>query len=195
MVLDLAILFGSSGKNSSMIFKAQQNFVTSMLDTLKVSPGSTLIGAGSYGPSPKVEWNIGSHNDKPSTVNAVRLLKNAGFNGDITDALKMVSDSILSVSQGARADVPKSILMFVDKNPIADKNELADLVQSFRERQIKLIVVGIARDEDRVDLESVSYDKQTVFFPPSLEELEKLVLPVSLAIRPGGCYLKKIRFM
>ena len=179
------MLLGASGPNASRKFNFQKNFVNGLLETLGISRDGTLTGVVSYGLTPSIEWRLGSRVDKVSTKQSINRLRNPGYSTYIGKALALANDTILKTSQGARPNTPKSVLMFVDKKPIGNQKQIADIAKYFKDEEIKLVIVGLQNDIDKEMLKPLAFDRDSYFFPPSLEETQPLVKPVAAAIRPG----------
>ena len=182
MALDLVILAGSS---SSKMFADQQQFVISLLDKIKISSDSTLLGAVTYGRPPQVQWKIGDKLNKDATKRAMLAMTNPGINGGIYEALRFINTTLFNANQGARPNTQKAILMFAGDNPIGDKLKMVALARSLKERRVKLVVVNLGRKDDKQTLRPFAYDQYSYFAPPNLEELKRVLTPVTSAVQPG----------
>ena len=179
------MLLGASDPNASRKFNFQRNFINGLLETLDISRDGTLTGVVSYGLTPSIEWRLGSRVDKVSTRQSINKLRNPGYSTYIDKALTLANDTMLKTSQDARPNTPKSVLMFVDKKSVGNLKKIADIAKYFKDEKIKLVIVGLENDIDKEMLKPLAFDKDSYFFPPSLEETQPLVKPVSAAIRPG----------
>ena len=186
IAVDLVILLGSS---SSKIFTEQQGFIRSLLDKIKISGDSALVGVVLYGNPPQVKWKIGDIMSKEGTKRAVITLQNPGVDGDLFEALSLVNASLLNEKEGARPRTPKTILMFVSDNPVSEKTKMEDLAKSLKDRNVKIIIVSTGRKEDQSPLNAFAYDPHSFFSPPTLEELERVLKPVSIAVQPGIIFI------
>lgn len=179
------ILLGASGENSSQSFAQQQQFIIALLDKMEVSRETTLVGSAIYGYPPQVNWKIGDIATKNGTKRAVLGMKNPGINSDIYRALSFINNTILQANFGARQNVPKTVLMFSEDNPVGDKAAMGELAKSFKDRKVKLVVIKLGKKESQPLLEAFAYDKYSFFAAPSLDELHTNLIPVTKAVLTG----------
>lgn len=182
IAVDLVILLGSS---SSKMFTEQQGFIGSLLDKIKISQDSALVGAVLYGDPPQVKWRIGDVKSKEGTKQALLALQNPGVDGDLYEALSLVNATLLNENEGARPRTQKMILMFVGDNPIAENTKMEYLTKSLKDRNVKIIIVNTGRKGDQPPLNAFAYDPYSFFAPPTLKELKRMLKPVSIAVQPG----------
>ena len=182
---DIGVLFGASGKNARNTFDAEKSFATKLLDQYNISPTQTLIGAVTYAKDASVTMPFGSATSKEGVKNAIARLRYPGDGANLRKALEVARDQLFSVTQGARRNVPKTLIVFVDKKSSSVPAELSSVVESLRTKRIKIIAVGIGDEVDPKELQILADDKDALFFPPTLEELERQVIPVVEASQPG----------
>ena len=179
------MLLGASDPSASRKFNFQKNLVNGLLEPLDISRDGTLTGVVSYGLTPSIEWRLGSRVDKVSTKQSINKLRNPGYSKYIDKALALANDTVLKTSRGARPNTPKSVLMFVDKKSVGNQKKIADIAKYFKDEKIKLVIVGLGNDIDKGMLKPLAFDKNSYFFPPSLEETQPLVKPVAAAVQAG----------
>ena len=182
IALDLVILLGSA---TPKVFAEQKHFVISLLDKITISEDAALVAAVLYGNPPHIKWRFGDMTTSGTTKRATFALQSPGINGDLYQALNLINDTILTARSGARARTPKTILMFVDDNPIAQKARMDQLAKLLKDRNVKLVIVNTGRKDDNTTLQAFAYDAFSYFFPPKLEELKRMLEPVFIAVLPG----------
>ena len=183
--LDLAILLGSSEPNSVEKFKAQKTFVKNIFGKFKISRNGMLPAFVSLGPVPKAISKIGEVTDKLMAAKIMDGMRNYNDSNDMSSALKLVKNYVFSKDQGARLNVPKSILMFVDKKNTGDSKQLNHLAAQFKKEGTKLIVIGLGEEVDKKALKPLVHKNGAIFFPPALDELERITEPVYKILKPG----------
>ena len=183
--LDLAIIFGSSEPDSIKKFNAQQAFIKSALEKLDISKKSVLPAFISHGAPPILKSRIGEIMDKATAIRLTGALLNSGDSTDPAAAMRLVNSTVFVPENGARPNVPKSIVMFVDKKDIGDRTVINKLAKRFKEEGTKLVIIGIGKDVDKDALKPLVNNNGAVFFPPNLEEMQRIVNPVIVAIKPG----------
>ena len=178
-------MFGASGKETAEELAYQKKFVKSMLDKYDISPKTTQIGAITYGREAVVAMPLGGAANKVSTVHAIDGIRIPGDGNNLKRALEVARDRLFVEKLGARRNVPKTLILFTNKKLLNLPSELAIIASSLEKRGIKIVVVGIGSEVDKKQLAKLAEDKNTFFFPPSLEEMERNVLPVVEASKPG----------
>ena len=128
---------------------------------------------------------FGSATNKEGVKNAVARIRYRGDGANLREALEVARDQLFSVTQGARKNVPKTLIVFVDKKSSSVPAELSSVVESLRTKRIKIIAVGIGDEVDPKELQILADDNDALFFPPTLEELEHQVIPVVEASQSG----------
>ena len=183
--MDLAVLLGASGSSADRTFSAQQRFIKKLLDKIDISDKATLLGAIAYGKDAEIKLTLGSVTTRESSKRGIDQIQNPRDGTDIGAALTLAQDALFSTINGARQGVPKSALLFVDKKASGNTTKLIQLSKGMKDKNIKLVIVGIGTDLDRDELKPMAYDSNTIFFPSKLEEMGMLVKPVTKAILPG----------
>ena len=184
--LDLAILLGSSGPNDGEKFQAQKAFVKKIVGKFDISRKAMLPAFVSLGPVPRVVTEIGEVTDRLMAARIIDGMRNYNDSSDMSSALKLVKNYVFSTDQGARPNVPKSILMFVDKKNTGDSRVLNKLAEQFKKEGTKLVVVGLGDEVDKEALKPLVHKNGAVFFPPTLDELERVIEPVYGTLKPGN---------
>ena len=182
--MDLGFIFGASGSKADDTFTAQKRFANSMMDKYIISPDATLIGAVTYGRDASVATRFSSGKDKATTVSLINRLQNPKDGSNLKNALEVARDRLFSERYGARRNVPKTAVVFVDTKTSNLPADLSTTAKSLKENGIKIIVIGIGPDTDKKELAALA-DSEAIFFPESLEEMERQVSPVVQAALPG----------
>ena len=188
--LDLAIIFGSSEPNSVKKINAQRTFIKSALEKLDISKKAVLPAFVSHGKPPALNSRIGKIIDKAAAIRLSDTVPNSGGSSNAASALLLVNDTVFAPGNGARLNVPKSVIMFVDTKDIGDSRVINELAKRFKEEDTKLVIIGMGKDVDKDALKPLVHNNGAIFFLPNLEEMQKIVDPVVAAIKPGKhCYV------
>lgn len=181
---------GSSQPNAVEKFNSQKSLVKSIIERMDISRQAALPAFVLYGPIPTLVSRIGEITDKQKAMRTISSLVNNYNSSDISSALTLVDDYVFSLEQGARPNVQKSILLFVDKTNTGDQKVLNGLSKKFKDQGTKFVVIAVGDEIDKEALKPLTHNNGAVFFPPSLEELERMIEPVSEALKPGTWYIK-----
>ena len=127
---------------------------------------------------------LGSAENANTVKSHIDLIQNKKDGNNLSIALQVARDELFSEKNGARRDVPKTLLVFVDRKSKNSPSELASVGQSLRDAGVKIVVVGIGLGVDEAELMALA-GKEALFFPSSLEEMERQVVPVVESMLPG----------
>ena len=181
--MDLAILTGTSpAVDADSKFEAQKTLIKEVLGQYDLSRDKTLVSFVSRDTQPVLLSKLGDITDRNTAINFVNTMKNPKKSGDLDGYLSFIKETVFSLKQGARANVPKSILIFEDSKRTGDKAD--EVSQSLKDKKMKLVIVGLGNDIDKNNLEKLG-DKESIFFPPELESIGAVGKPVARALRPG----------
>ena len=183
--VDLAVLLGSSKPSAEEKFGAQKAFVKKIFSKFDISRKTMLPAFVSLGPVPRVVSKIGEVTDRLMAARIIDEIRNYNDSSDMSSALKLVKNYVFSEDQGARPNVPKSILMFVDKKNTGDSKVLNELAEQFKRDGTKLVVIGLGDEVDKEALKPLVHKNGAIFLPPTLNELRKITEPVYGTLKPG----------
>ena len=156
-----------------------------LIGKFDISRQAVLPAFVSYGPIPTAVSRIGDITDKLMADLTIDRIRNSNDSSDLSGALNLVKNYVFSPEQGARPNVARSILMFVDKKNKGDSKVINELGKQFKDDGTKLVVVGLGDEVDKEALKPITHKNGAVFFPPTLEDLERSIEPVSVALLPG----------
>ena len=155
--LDLGMVFGSDGKNAPVTFAAEKELAKKMIEKYDISSSATLIGAISYDNDAKVEWRFGNVIDAKSTVDRINRLRRSRNGNNVLKALEIARDDLFSIMNGARKDVPKTLIVFIDKTGMRDER-LEDTAKQLKDKGVKVIVIAIGPEVDKTDVAGLGPD-------------------------------------
>lgn len=153
-----------------------------MLLAYNISPSSTSVGVIANTFSPYIVSKLGEATTYADIVGKVNNVKIASSDTNLNSAVQLARTALFSVENGARAGVPKSLVIFVNGKLDVNMNDLGQEVSALQKAGVKIILIGIDVDGD------MSVMKPLVdawFFPPGLPELRRIVIPTVIATLPG----------
>ena len=163
--IDLGIVFGSSGKNAPVTFAAEKELAKKMIEKYDISSSATLIGAISYDNDARVEWRFGDVIDAKSTVDRINRLRRSRNGNNVLKALEIARDDLFSIMNGARKDVPKTLIVFIDKTGMRDQR-LEDTAKQLKDKGVKVIVIAIGPEVDKTDVAGIASSPKDVISLP-----------------------------
>ena len=183
--VDVAVLLGSSQPYADRKFREQKALAKKVLRKFDISRQGVLPAFVSYGPIPTAVSRIGDITDILMAERTIDLITNAEDSSNISSALNLVRNYVFSIKQGARPNVGKSILMFVDKKKQDDSEVMNELAKKFKDEGTRLVVIGLGDEIEKDALKAMTHNNGAIFFPAALEDLEKMIEPVYAALKPG----------
>ena len=175
MKLDLGIVFGSNGKNPQRTFEAEKELAKKIVEKYDISNSATLVSAVSYDDAAKVEWSFGDVINAKSTIDRIDRLQRYRNGNNVLKALEIARDDLFSIKNGARRDVPKSLIVFIDKTEARDQR-LGDTANQLKDKGVKVIVIAIGPEVDKKDAVGIASDPKDVI---SLSDPSKLTEDVT----------------
>ena len=92
----------------------------------------------------------------------------------IDKALKVSNDELFSVSNGARKDVPKILILLTDGSQTQDRDAVdpGKVAKTLRENDISIVTIGIGQGVNVDELEHIAGDKSRVY---QADDFDKLI--------------------
>ena len=185
MQLDLGIIFGSNGKNAPSTFTAEKELSKKMIEKYDISKSATIVGGISYDNDARVEWRLGDVIDTKSTVNRIDRLRRYRNGNNILKALEIARDDLFSVRNGARRDVPKTLIVFIDKTEARDQT-LESTAKQLKDKGVKVIVIAIGPEVDKKDVAGIASTPKDLIKPLDLSKSMEDVMSQAVAqSKPG----------
>ena len=193
MKLDLGIVFGSNGENAQFTFAAEKELAKKMIDKYDISTSATLIGAISYDNDARVEWRFGDVIDAQSTIERIDRLQRYRNGNNVLKALEIARDVLFKINNGARRDVPKTLIVLIDKTEARDQR-LGDTAKQLKDKGVKVIVIAIGPEVDKKDVAGIVSDPKDVISSsdPSKSSEDVISKAVARSI-PGKGYSSGFR--
>ena len=185
MKLDLGILFGSNGENAPSTFAAEKELVKKMIERYDISNSAALVGAISYDNDARVEWRLGDAVDARSIVARIDRLRRLRNGNNVLRALEVARDDLFAIKNGARKDVPKTLIAFIDKTEARDQR-LEDTAKQLKDRGVKVIVITMGPEVDKKDVTGIaSSPKDVISLPDPSKSAEDVISKATAQSLPG----------
>lgn len=180
---------GASGDNADSFFQRQTDYVKSMVRSYDISRENVLVGTVSNGRSPSVTMQIGSVTDQASATNAVARLVNPNNGDDLLGAVRMSRTTLFNPNYGARSGVPKSLVIFVNKDTKDQLNQLGDEINKLTGEGIKVIVVAMGEEGSDMKVKKIFDPQETIYVLVKGDKIRPVVDDTVQATYPGkrGC--------
>ncbi len=178
-------MFGADGSNADATLNAEKQLIKKVIDKFEIGPSAILVGSVLYESTPDLVFQLGDYVTRQQLKQGIDRIRRSRGGGDVIKGLEMVRDQLFNERYGARRNVPKTLIVFVDDKPRSDNEikQVARLARDLREKEVKIIAIGIGSDVDKRLLTSLTTDK--IFYPPNLGSVDDVSTGVTEATKPG----------
>ena len=155
MPLDVGFVFGSNGRTADATFTREKELAKKLIDKFDISRTSTLVGAIVYDSNGRLAWRLGDVIDARSTIYSIDQLRRLRNGNNVLKALEIARDDLFSMKNGARKDVPKTLILFIDKTEERDQ-KLEDTARQLKDKGAKVIVIAMGPEVDKKDVAGIA---------------------------------------
>ena len=170
--IDLGFILDSSGSLRSEYHK-EKAFLKEVSKSFGIGENDTRVGVVTFSFTAEHSIKLNDHYDQDAFDTAVENIPLMGRTTRIDRALRMAQDVLFLERNGARAGVPKVLILLTDgsQTQSADMEEPADVAKEIIASGIKLLVVGIGKGVNRVELEKISGSDLDTYTADSFDTL------------------------
>ncbi|XP_061563452.1 collagen alpha-1(XII) chain-like [Cololabis saira] len=149
---DVVLLVDGSYSIGLANFAKVRAFLEVLVKTFNIGPDKIRISLVQYSRDPHPEFHLNSHRDLDSVLRAVRTFPYRGGSTNTGRAMSYVREKIFQSARGARARVPRVVVLVTDgKSSDAFKEPAARL----RQADVEIFAVGV-KDAVRSELEAIA---------------------------------------
>ena len=188
MPFDLGFVFGANGKNADATFSQEKDLAKKMIDKFDISRRSTLVGAVVYDSSGRLAWRLGDLVDARSTIYNIDRLQRFRNGNNVLKALEIARDDLFSLNNGARRDVPKTLIVFIDKTEARDQR-LEDTANQLKDKGIKVIVIAVGPEVDKKDVAGIAGSPKDLIKPLDLSKSMQDMMSQAVEQSKPGKYI------
>lgn len=154
VAIDMVFILGATGSNAEKDFNLGKRAVVEMLKKLDVSRDKARVGLILYGKRASIVMRLDSLKDGESPVSIVEQIRAPGEAGfGLSEALNFARNFVLSERYGARRNVPKTAVVFVNRD-IDEASKLA--ADALRQDGVKIIAVSLGAQDSRDSLKGIT---------------------------------------
>ena len=182
--VDLGFIFGADGVHADRNFNAAKDLAKRMVEKYNISKASALVGGIIYDDSARLLWKLGDAGDVRATVSKIEKLTRSRRGRNLQKALEIARDDLYNVENGARRNIPKTLVIFVDANPTGDS--LPIVARELKQSGVKIVVVATSFEVDPAVAKEIASDKALVETPDLARTLNKTLDAVLFRSKPGN---------
>uniref|UniRef100_A0A671LP58 Collagen alpha-1(XII) chain n=1 Tax=Sinocyclocheilus anshuiensis TaxID=1608454 RepID=A0A671LP58_9TELE len=149
---DVVLLVDGSYSIGLTNFAKVRAFLEVLVNTFDIGPDKVQISLVQYSRDPHTEFYLNTYHDLSAVVKAVRAFPYRGGSTNTGKAMTYVRERIFVPTRGARANVPRVMILITDgKSSDAFKDPAAKL----RNTDVEIFAVGV-KDAVRSELEAIA---------------------------------------
>ncbi|XP_077586812.1 collagen alpha-1(XII) chain isoform X3 [Stigmatopora nigra] len=149
---DVVLLVDGSYSIGLQNFAKVRAFLEVLVNSFDVDPAKVQISLVQYSRDPHTEFALNTHQDISGVVKAVRTFPYRGGSTNTGKAMAYVRDKIFVNSRGARANVPRVMVLITDGK---SSDSFKDAATNLRNSDVEIFAVGV-KDAVRSELEAIA---------------------------------------
>ena len=155
-------------------FEKQKNFVIKVAESFHMDPKTTQIALVTYSSTAKLHIRFRDHLNQDSFKTVVQHLPFAAGGTRFDKALKLAAEDVFTAQSGARAGVPKVMIILTDGRQSNDLDvvPIQDAVQPLHQLSVQIHAVAIGNQVNRVELRKLVGKEEDIF---SIKDFDNLV--------------------
>ncbi|XP_067022316.1 A disintegrin and metalloproteinase with thrombospondin motifs adt-1-like isoform X5 [Acropora muricata] len=183
--IDFAMIVDASGSISRRNFAKLLEFIEKMLDGFDISEKGTHIAIVEYSTKPTVQIKFnefsGAYLNAANLKRKIRRIRQSRGFTFIDKALRMASTEIFAEENGMRPNVTKVALVMTDgkqtvrNDTILSSDILSAAVQPLKDKNVKVISLGIGKNTNLFDLMTIASSSDDVYLAENFAVLKGLV--------------------
>lgn len=149
----MAFLIDGSKSISDVNFKKIKNYVTAAISSYDIQPSNTHVAVSQFGEDTKTIVDFATGYKKEIIGLRLNDASKVGGKRNLKKALNYVEQTVFGTAMGARPNVKKNLIIVTqgEIDAYTDNGELATIVQTVKDQNIEIVVVGVNMDKDVIE--------------------------------------------
>lgn len=155
-------------------FEKQKSFVTKVAESFHMAPKTTQFALVTYSSSAKLHIRFRDHLNQDTFNKVVKQLPFAAGGTRFDKALKLAAEDVFTTESGARAGVPKVMIILTDGRQSQDYDAipLQEAVLPLHQMSVQIHAVAIGSQVNRAELRKLVRNEEDIF---SIKDFDTLV--------------------
>ena len=151
----------------------EKDFLKVLATTFGVSSNASRAGVVTFSYYAEHSIKMSDHDNLSGFNAAVDNIPLMGSTTRIDKALRVAQKDLFSIANGARAGVPKVLILLTDGSQTQDAGaeEPGEIAEELRKEGINVIVVGIGKGVNVTELRHIAGEEKNVYSAASFDEL------------------------
>ena len=174
-VADIVFLVDSSGSMGDENFTKQKQFIANFAQSTTIGPQNFQIGVVTFSRSVRNEFDLSTHHDVSSLVNAIDAIEWMG-RATYTDlGLQYVMQNSFTTAAGDRPNAPNILIVMTDGPSSRPNLTIAETVE-LHQKNITVFTIGIGSAVDVEELRHIASSAENEFLVDNFDALETIQL-------------------
>ena len=172
---DVGILLDSSGSVKVRGYQQEKDFIKKIVGAFQLGEDKSRASVVTFSHLARLSIKFNQFYDQTSFDNAVDKIPYLGSWTRIDAALRLAKSEMFKGSNGARRDVPNTLILLTDgaqnANGATDEEDPAKVAQELRNSGVTIIAVGITDAPNERELEKITGSPDNVFTASNFDTL------------------------
>lgn len=195
---DLGFVLDASGSLKDR-YNDEKYFLKTLASSFGISKNDVRASVVTFSSWPELSIKFSDHKTTDSFNSAVDAIPLMGYQTRIDKALQMVKSEMFTPENGARASIPKILILLTDGAQTKQTGYIdpAFPAEELRKAGVYLVVIGIGSKVDVAELKHMAGDTGTYYTAASFDELisDDFIRNISKTACPGKKAKKKFFFL
>ena len=180
--VDLGFVFGADGPNAANDFALGRKLIIEILKKLQLSPDKSRFGLVLYGRHAAVLIRLDTFDDRNRAIKLIEELRLPSLGFALAKALEFTRSNLFSASYGARKDVPKTVIVLLNKKP--DLESILAAGKLIKDG-VKVKAIALGKTLDVAPLKGFTSTNEDALKISSEEDMQKIAEKALSTLLPG----------
>lgn len=170
--MDVGFILDSSGSLRNQYGK-EKDFLKTLAGAFGVSQSGSRAGVITFSYYTEHSIKLSDYDDLSSFNAAVDKIPLMGSTTRIDKALRLTQQEMFTLANGARAGVPKVLILLTDGSQTQDAGaeDPGDVAEELRKDGVKILVVGIGKGVNATELEHIAGKAENSYTATTFDDL------------------------
>ena len=185
LMMDLGLVFGSQGGDPQATLNIQKDIARKIVEKYAISTSGALVGAILYGSDANIAWKIGQAADILSVNENIDEIKATKVGKNVRKALQVARDELFSLANGARRNIPKTLILFASETEGKDST-IDGVAKQLKDNGVNVIVLALGSNVKKQDLSGIASDpSKLITLKDPTKELSDVIPRIDSKSLPG----------
>ena len=182
MIVDLGFVLGADGPNAEKDFALGKEVIKAVLKRLLVSKDMARVGLIVYGKRADIVLRLDQISNTDTALKLVDRMRTPEKGFALSNAITMARNNLFNSAAGARQEVPKTMMIFVNRD-IDRSSKLA--AEALKQDGVKIVALWIGSKDATDSLESITTNDQDILRIDDAYSIKRVAVRPASFLLPG----------